>query len=841
MSNFDSTQRSYYVREINREIPVNAIPADTITLETALGTSLTNTPATLRNDVSSFVSTFGRDSAAIQRDAACKQLPTPTDMRDPAARTGCGWWYAPDPNAKSTAAYGSRRGPMDLTLDTKFGTGQWVWDETQAAALEGQKQAARLQSCADLQYSTYPNLGWCTSTNMGIMTDGRGNPLNPQGPAGDCAGGQIITSYQSCPAPPQPSQPGGGPTPAPGGGVAGLCQPQSDGSLSSGCLQSLNNQICSPNGTLSLALGSGYAGGYQPFMDTYGVLQQRGFSLPAGVLQGGQVDQQTALGGFTQLRTRANAGDQSTATRAASNLCYGTAFDPCALAPTDVPPFNPNCVTQAATAKGYSPKGTALPANSPDTWWNTQPNWQAVLDQLDFWKASTQGQGSLAQQSDGLQRVFGVTIKAPKVGCNVNGVEVFRYTGPQATSNFPNAGPTSHVLGRTVLRNGFPNNASSMDDMTLAGGQLTEGQRFVTLFQAPTTGVYQFQIVSDDGSRIWLNSLSPSDPAASGNDQLQMDWHWCCGPSGTTQQFNLVETQYYKLTVDLWNGGGPWGLVLTYSVNGGAWQPLLPTQLFLLQDRRKPWFELDFTRMAPDSPPASTAIPIRDTRGVFGNLFRWNAPIQPIAGINCLNITTGSGNPSGLLNYLNTSQGIRLRSLKSFTMKLFVATLTPSSNGMTPSIFDMFNLPDTAINNLGMGWRMPLETTSTLSHASDFMITAWNGKIYPYGVGAQQAQYAQNVNAGVTGTMPMNQWFHFAFVWDDNFNGYTLYINGSSAGRASVSAYPVDQIMEMFRIGNDFNPNGESWTGGVAWFRGFDYSLNANEVQIDANDGWVNL
>lgn len=839
MSNFDSTQRSYYVREINREIPVNAIPADTITLETALGTSLTNTPATLKNDVSSFVSTFGRDSAAIQRDAACKQLTTPTGMRDPAARTGCGWWYAPDQNAKSTAAYGSRRGPMDLTLDTKFGTGQWVWDETQAAALEGQKQAARLQSCADLQYSTYPNLGWCTSTNMGIMTDGRGNPLSPQGPAGDCAGGQIITSYQSCPAPPQPSQPGGGPTPGSGaGGIAGLCQPQSDGSLSSGCLQSLNNQICSPNGTLSLALGSGYAGGYQPFMDTYGVLQQRGFSLPAGVLQGGQVDQQTALGGFTQLRTRANAGDQSTATRAASNLCYGTAFDPCALAPTDVPPFNPNCVTQAATAKGYSPKGTALPANSPDTWWNTQPNWQAVLDQLDFWKTSTQGQGSLAQQSDGLQRVFGVTIKPPKVGCNVNGVEVFRYTGPQATSNFPNTGPTSHVLGRTILRNGFPNNASTMDDMTLAGGQLTEGQRFVTLFQAPTTGVYQFQIVSDDGSRIWLNSLSPSDPAASANDQLQMDWHWCCGPSGTTQQFNLVETQYYKLTVDLWNGGGPWGLVLTYSVNGGAWQPLLPTQLFLLQDRRKPWFELDFTRMAPDSPAANTQIQVRDTRGVFSNLFRWNSPIQPIAGVNCMTVNAAGGLSFG--NFMGTCQGVRLRALKSFTMKLFISNITTSANGATPSLFGIHNHTDTQIGNLGMSWRPTIQNGPS-TFTQDFQVTAGPSGIYPWNLTAGP-DFSAGWSSGIKGAFPMNQWFHFAFVWDDNFMGYTLYLNGSSVGHGTLTtAYPVDLVMEQIRLGNDYNVDGRGWNGGIAWFRGFDYSLTPTDVQTDANDGWVNL
>ena len=45
-------------------------------------------------------------------------------------------------------------------------------------------------------------------------------------------------------------------------------------------------------------------------------------------------------------------------------------------------------------------------------------------------------------------------------------------------------------------------------------------------------------------------------------------------------------------------------------------------------------------------------------------------------------------------------------------------------------------------------------------------------------------------------------------------------------------------MMEQIRIGCDVHPEGQSWTGGIAWFRAFDYQLSKDLVQLDMNDGW---
>jgi hypothetical protein len=47
-------------------------------------------------------------------------------------------------------------------------------------------------------------------------------------------------------------------------------------------------------------------------------------------------------------------------------------------------------------------------------------------------------------------------------------------------------------------------------------------------------------------------------------------------------------------------------------------------------------------------------------------------------------------------------------------------------------------------------------------------------------------------------------------------------------------------VYEQIRIGCDMTSD-RSWTGGIQWFRAFDYQLSQAQVQMDMQDGWLSL
>ena len=809
MSRFESDQRNYYTSEINRAFPASRANN---TIAAALGIVDPQTTATYPTHGPNLVSNFGRESPAIKRDEACRGLPAPTpSMRDPSDRTGCGWWFTPNPAIQSVGAYGSRRGPMSPTLDRDIGTGQWVWDVQQAMQMEGAKQSAKIQACPDLQFSQFPNMGWCPSTNRAVVTDGNGNPAFPQSAGGDCPGGGIITSYQQCPPPPSdPSNPS-----SQNPGVVGICQPDGNGALSPACLQSIVNQSCSSTGTMSLALGSGYASSYAPFNDVNAVLAQRGFNIPSGIVNDGRMSVQDALGFTNTLRAAAGAGDQSRTTMASKNLCYGTPFDPCAFQPSDTGPFPPQCITKAALAMGYSANAGLLPANIGMGYWNQYySTWQQVLDGLTWWKSTAdtpQSQPNL--QANGIANVYGTTIKYPKQGCNNAGVMMYRYYFPGFNQElFPAAGPHTHFMGRYMFKNGFPKKLETTEDQTPAGGFLTEGQRYIANFIPIDGGTYQFFTVSDDNMRIFID------------DQLVLPWSFSNGVSQTIQ---MVPGQVYKIVVDLWNGGGPWAFILQMSVNQSPWQDIPPTQLFMTQDRRLPTFELAFNQM-----PVGTTGVIQDTNSVFQNLEMIGASVGSLNGKQCMVV---NGWNSGVFGYATYSQGIRARAFKSYTMMVQVNSATRAKDGGFSSLFSFYNTSDSNVGYPRTG--APSVSWDYPYRRQDLTCWTYTGNIvFQY----TDRTITQSANSALA-PLSYGQWVHVAIVWNEDFSGFTTYLNGAVASQAIINGPPVTTLLEQLRIGSDGTDDGQSWSGGMAWFRGFDYQLSADLVTRDMNDDWANL
>ena len=825
MSNFEEQQKNYYLNQINRALPATSRVADRPTIQAALGiVGMNGTPTTV---ASTMEDTFGRDSDVQQRDAACRLTPYPGPaMRSADARTGCGWWYVADPATPSSGAFGTRRGPMNPHLDREVGAGQWIWDTQEAQEYELIKQARSVKTCADIGYSKYGSMGWCASTGVAIPLNATGTPMFPRAPGGDCPPDQIITNPSMCSA---ASGPGPSGSSSGNPGISGTCTPAANGTLTPACLQMAVQQSCPASGVLSQSLGSSaYAGSSAAFNQAYAYYSQNGgFSLPAGLINGGATSFDEVASASAALRSAMTRSDIPTAVRsAAANLCTGSAFDPCSFVQnSDRPPFQRACITQAALSAGWSPQGTLLQDSAFDSFWNKLGSWQDVLNTIASTKqnADQTGRVSAKDQATAVSQVYGISVRFPKQGCNNNGVYLMRYFFPTWDQRlFATGGPNTHFLGRMMFRDGFPNKPSTMEDMTPAGGNLTEGQRYITMFQAPQTGTYQFLIGHDDGVRMLID------------DEVFMDWQPCCG-NAVSPFRDLVAGQTYKFVIDIWNGGGPWAFFIQMSINGGAWQPIQATQLSLPADRRLAVFELAFNKM----PTGTGNGPVQDTNKVFQNLTMWrNCTVGALNGRQCM-LVNGSG--SGVYSFNTYNQGVRGRAFKSWTAMVQINSMTRGlgGTGNYPTLISFHNLSGSApLSYPRMG--PPPESWDYKTRAQDLSVWILNGQI--------QLQYMDKQNPEIlqqyyfnNRAFPFGRWNHLAIVWDEDFNGYALYINGNLAGQLRATGPDVALMFEQMRIGCDATDDGANWTGGIAWFRGFDYRLSSEQIQMDMNDAWGSL
>lgn len=821
---FGDDQRGYYLREINRALPVSGatIPDDS-TIALALGNVDPVMPGATRTSTEArqFLSYYGTGASAYTSDAACRQVNNPQQMRtDPSARAGCGWYFRPNPATPSTAAYGTRRGPMVPTLD-QAGGGDWIWDPVEAALLESTKQAALIPSCPSIQYSSYPNMGWCPSTNRAVATDGMGNPLFPRAPGGDCPGGGIITNASQCP-PPGGAAGGGGASGSGAGGGGDPCAPGPDGTLPIPCLVMLAQQAgYSSNGSLIQGFNTGNWGTYNAIMP---LVAAAGVQPLIAQGMNGQL--------WLSLCQRYKQIADSTPGRvgqAAQNIVYGTPFDPCALQPGDQGPFSPDCITKLALSIGYKSTGNLLPANIGMEYWNQNTKtWADVGDLLLWWKAAAEtSQGDPALQQEGIYNVYGTQIQYPKTDCNNAGVLLYRYYFPP-TWNWalmPAQGPQTHFLGRYIFKQGLPSTESGTSmpfiwstarDMTPSGSNLTEAQRLECNFQVAFSDTHQFQVQVDDFCNMYIDG------------QLYMQVG-CCGQmvNGPVLNWNAGET--HKLTWIYVNGGGPWSFGCHLSVGGGPFAVLPAAQTYMTQDRRKPTIGLEFAKT-----PAGTT-PIADTNGVLTNWeFVNNCQIGQAYGQNCMVFTTGGG----LHNFRTYAQGISSHALKSMTCRLYVDSVQMGSDGVWPSAWTFANFSGsqpTANPRQGPApesWDWPGRTDDLSMVMSNNGVICYGTKSQALGIPWQTTKYVG---------MPMKQWFHLALVWDDDWQGMSLYVNGQLQDHTRLSVAQGNVLFEQLCIGSDAPDDGAGWSGGIAWWRGFDYRLSTDQITLDMNDNWDSL
>ena len=808
MSSFDDRQKSYYLQGIERGVPrvtAGTEGVDFSAIRSALG-------------IQGAVADFGSDNRALKADATCRALPYPGDaMRpgpDPTSRTGCGWWYTDSTSgAPSVGAYGTRRGPMNPNLDKQIGAGRWIWDPAEAYRLEGAKASSSVRSCQDLAFVKYPNIGWCPSTNSAVLTDGHGHPAFPRMAGGDCPGGNIIMNAGSCPP---PSAPSSAPSPSSSQSISGLCTPDQNGALSPACLQTLTGMGgCSSSGTLANAFGHGqYAGTSDTFNAANRILQERGFTIHPGIVNDGRMSIDNMWSSLNGLKALTVAGASDPRSQgAALNLCYGTPFDPCALSASDKGPYDSVCITQTALGMGYKSSGKLLPGSKGMSYWNQFATWGDVVGNLIKWKQTADSGTDLKTQTEAIQNVYGVAVVPPRHGCNVVGMFMYRYFCPRwDPALFPAlpSGAQTHFLGRYILKNGFGQNGSLAVTGSGSGSQ-GECQRMVGVFVPSVGGSYQFMISGQNFCRFQIDGTTIVTLSGSGSTAPVV-----------SQTVPIIAGQSYTLVADVWNAspGDTWLFKVAVSVNGNAWAPISSTEIYMPVDRRDPMIDLTFSKQQQG---LTGPTQIKDTAGVINNwLLSPAATIGTLNGRQCLVVSGSGANVNNRLSYI---QGVRVRAIKSLTMMIQITT-----SKLSPTIVSFYNLPSTNIATPALTQGARPYTYAQRTDDVSLFVNEYK-TVFPYGVpsdGYQQALAKSQMN------MPMGQWFHLGYVWDDDGSGIaTMYINGKAGNRVMLPAIDTSKIMENICIGCDSHSEGQAWSGGIAWFRAFDYVLTPDLLDRD--------
>jgi hypothetical protein len=301
----------------------------------------------------------------------------------------------------------------------------------------------------------------------------------------------------------------------------------------------------------------------------------------------------------------------------------------------------------------------------------------------------------------------------------------------------------------------------------------------------------------------------------------------------------------YPMVIDLIRASPNWSLAIYMSVNGRGWESIPADLFYLPEDRRNPMIEMAFNKMPDDATGLATHKNANqtDTYGIFSNLFRWSAPIGRLNGRRCMLVGQTT---SGVFNYARINQGIRFCAMKSFTLMFQIDSVTMQN--ITPTLISFFN--PAGANPLGPPHgQQPNIVNSATTRQDDFQITANNNIIYPwtFNPASKASAFMNNINSGNVAKYQKGQWTHLAWVWNEDFAGYTMYVTTGTNSNPSTEvasgfcpAYSPTLIMENIRIGGDNQQIDKcQWTGGIAWFRAFDYRLSKDQALIDFRDDWA--
>ena len=725
-------------------------------------------------------------------------------VRNTTSVDGCGWWYVDDDNVPSVGAKGTQIGPYSETdLNKSNPGGRWVWDAVAAQKLEDVKRCRRIKSC-DIADLVPGRCAFCPALNIGVPVDSYGNSIYENDEKLNC-GSAAISNPANCPRPDTTTPDGTTPGPP----VPLLCDPNpATGRLSNECLISLAKGAgCNEAGAI-ISILSGDAKGYysQPgpnntkfTMAKRVLLSDTSIDTDDAYLGQGSCLRSAALGYYNTVVKLSRTASSRSARNAAGFLSQGVEFDECDVPDSSMGPFILSCQQRVASEAGCQPDGTDYPSAENKGTYDAM-TWKglgAYFNNLH----SSMNSNDTPTQTLATKRCLGVTIAdpAPEPG-NIKGLSIYvyrwNYENDIGQGGLPGGKISRAPYYGRMTSPTYPeiNNNGSYTPFNLGTDKLY--MRFRARLTSKIPVATQIFVMADDGVSIILG------PPMSGGRNILRKWYDQGPTAHVSSSFTITETNSQELTTDWYNNFGGYTILHQIKLNGG-WTQIPPAMIQQVQPTGYPIARWDFYEGI-----------IQDRCRVLDSEVIGSIPITTMGGFRCAQFQGR--------NYIRILNPLANTAFKTITMTIYMNSAT----GPWPRPWEFNN---STLGNYNSG-------NGNWCQDSVFGCFSPNNSL---GVGfyCQQGCNGPSIWTG-NGTMDVGKWYHYAWVIDDDYKGFSIYINGSmiQSYRSESFTQLQNKLYENCYIFNSV----EYWDKdvGVGWFRIFDYSMKQADVVMDSQNAW---
>jgi hypothetical protein len=190
---------------------------------------------------------------------------------------------------------------------------------------------------------------------------------------------------------------------------------------------------------------------------------------------------------------------------------------------------------------------------------------------------------------------------------------------------------------------------------------------------------------------------------------------------------------------------------------------------------------------------------------------------------------------NGNNSYVKINNGLYTKAFRSYTLKFYCESI-----GNCTRLFQFYNggyRQSWSWNWWGWSsWTYDTENYGLATDALDVELGYQSTGIY--GQYKTPGYPGWNLVAPMENSLRLNTWQHLTFIWNENYSGYSLYLEGVKISTCSKTPINEGLTTENF-IGKGYF---DGWTGmykgGMEWFRAFDYPLGPDEIQQDMDDDW---
>ena len=740
------------------------------------------------------------NSPIWQAELKCRKTEKPQDLPDDniKQRIDCSWMF--NPNGPSGATLCSLAGPVFSSSRTLFSSKEYefLWSKNTAVKKEALKACALVKAC-DL-VTPGSGCGFCPNFGYAVPVDGAGNSLYPEA---KCASKPVINPTNCS----KPVAQGGAGMPE------SVCQPDSQGRLSKNCLVNIAGMAnLTDKGTIVQALrdSANPNTGSSQTNTAAGVMQMYNFSIPNGLLSDGSVTVNAALDTYNRISKASQSSSVPRVQKAAANLATGASFDICDYDNSSTEEFALKCLQNLYLNAGCQGRGSEFPTNDNikdfygKKWGDIKQNVNLLVAQM----TNPTRAYTIDQQKIAIQRCIGTHLRQESISyCNELGVSVLMY--------LTNGYDKYRYYGRKILTNQFfmlRSDSTLWNSLGVLNSAISQGwtvQLYVLTNINPTAAAtLNYTRVGNTTDVIMWNDKELVNKSGNGISQNPVN--------GLVVVPNQQQNQ--RLLVDI----------------------IIPPEQVTQQSTT--WYMTD----SANNPLSIDVcrLPIERKNPVMNITMNQGIITEINGNFNIQTFNTTSGNRggrsctvfNGVNSYVKINTHLRNKAFRSYTLKFYSESL-----GNCTRLWQLYNGGYSAGYvwswwGWQWNWRYDAENYGVSTDALDIVFgyqdtslcTQYKTPGYPNG----------NMSTCVGNGVKLNQWQHLTFIWNDDFSGHTMYLEGVQV--ASAKGTPIAEAFTQENyIGKGYF---DGWTGmfkgGMEWFRAFDYPLTPAEMKQDMEDDW---